>query len=74
MVDLRATNAKLRLRSVRILRQLCGLGEEAARECLADAGGELKVAILMAKLGIGRQEAVGRLTENRGILRLALGE
>ena len=35
MVDLRATNHKLRLRSVRILRQLCGLGEQAARDCLA---------------------------------------
>jgi len=74
MVDLRATNNKLRLRSVRILRQLCGLEEQAARDCLAEAGGELKVAILMARLRVGRAEAVARLAESGGVLRRALGE
>ncbi len=57
MVDLRATNHKLRVRSARILRQLCGLDEAAARQCLADAGGELKAAILMARRGLSRDAA-----------------
>jgi len=74
MVDLRATNHKLRLRSVRILRQLCGLEEEAAHGCLAEAGGDLKAAILMARLRIGRAEAIARLEQSGGILRKALGE
>ncbi|MBM4039978.1 MAG: N-acetylmuramic acid 6-phosphate etherase [Planctomycetes bacterium] len=74
MVDLRATNNKLRVRSARILRQLCGLDEAAARQCLADAGGELKVAILMARRGLSRDAAKARLKRHRGILRRALGE
>ncbi|HUT32375.1 MAG TPA: N-acetylmuramic acid 6-phosphate etherase [Planctomycetota bacterium] len=74
MVDLRATNNKLRVRSVRILRQLCGLGEEAARQCLADAGGELKAALLMARRGVSRAEAAALLERHQGILRQALGE
>ncbi len=74
MVDLRATNHKLRLRSVRILRQLCGLDEQAARDCLAAAGGELKVAIVMGRLNLGREEAAARLQEKGGVLRSALGE
>jgi N-acetylmuramic acid 6-phosphate etherase len=74
MVDLKATNNKLRLRSVRILRALCGLDDGAARRCLAEAGGSLKVAILMAKRRISRAEAVALLEQHRGILRLALGE
>jgi len=71
-VDLRATNNKLRVRSARILRQLCGLDEAAARQCLADAGGELKVAILMARRGVGCDEALALLERNQGVLRRAL--
>ncbi len=72
MVDLRATNNKLRVRSLRILRQLCGLDDAAARRCLADAGGELKAAILMARRGLGRAEATAILQRHQGILRRAL--
>jgi len=74
MVDLKATNHKLRVRSARILRELCGLDDEAARRVLAEAGGALKVAILMARRGIGREAAVARLEASHGILRRALGE
>ena len=74
MVDLKATNHKLRIRSVRILRQLCRLDDEAARRVLAEAGGVLKVAILMARRGIGREEAEALLERHAGVLRVALGE
>jgi N-acetylmuramic acid 6-phosphate etherase len=74
MVDLVVTNNKLRVRSVRILRELCGLDDAAARRCLDDAEGSLKVAILMARRGISRDEAVARLADHQGILRRALGE
>lgn len=72
MVDLRATNEKLRARSARILRQLCGLDDAAARRVLADAGGALKTAIVMAKRGLGRDEATALLARHQGILRHAL--
>jgi len=74
MVDLKATNHKLRVRSARILRQLCGLDDEAARRVLADAGGALKVAILMARRGLGPDDARALLGSHQGILRRALGE
>jgi len=74
MVDLVCTNDKLRLRSVRILRQLCDIDEDTARDTLDAAGGRLKVAILIAFRGIGRDEAVTRLAEHGGVLRLALAD
>ncbi len=74
MVDLKCTNRKLRLRSIRILRQLCGLGEAQARDTLDAAAGELKVAILMARRRIARDQALALLEQHGGILRLALGE
>jgi len=72
MVDLRATNAKLRVRSARILRQLCGLDDAAARAVLAEARGELKVAILMATRGVTRETASELLARHQGVLRRAL--
>jgi N-acetylmuramic acid 6-phosphate etherase len=74
MVDLTCTNRKLRLRSIRILRQLCGIGEDEARRTLDAAGGELKAAILMARRDLSRDAALARLAQHGGILRLALGE
>ena len=74
MVDLKATNHKLRLRSVRILRQLCALDDAAARDVLAHAEGELKTAILMARRGLSRAEAVASLAAHQGVLRHALVE
>ncbi len=47
MVDLKATNDKLRDRTIRILMELTGLPREAARKALDSAGGELKPAIVM---------------------------
>jgi len=72
MVDLRATSAKLRIRSARILRELCGLDQEEAEKLLAEADGGLKVAILMAKCHISRRHAQALLEKHRGVLRSAL--
>jgi N-acetylmuramic acid 6-phosphate etherase len=46
MVDVVATNAKLRGRVVRILQEATGATEEQARAALQSAGGELKPALL----------------------------
>ncbi len=74
MVDLRATSAKLRIRSARILRELCSLEQEEAEKLLAEAGGGLKVAILMAKRHISRRDAQALLEKHRGVLRSALAD
>lgn len=68
MVDVRATNAKLRDRAARIVRTLTGLEREAAFALLDDAGGAVKVAVVMARLGVSRDEAEGRLERAEGRL------
>jgi N-acetylmuramic acid 6-phosphate etherase len=55
MVDLVATNAKLRARSERLVRDLAGDVDAAA--LLAAAGGSVKLAVVMARRRVGRAEA-----------------
>ncbi len=47
MVDLRATNEKLRDRSERIVMELAGVGRQKARKLLVGAEGAVKVALVM---------------------------
>ena len=47
MVDLNASNQKLQDRSVRMIRQLSGAGEEQAAQALREAGGQLKTAVII---------------------------
>jgi N-acetylmuramic acid 6-phosphate etherase len=73
MVDVRATNAKLRRRAVRIVRDAAGVDEQAATAALAAAGGHAKTAIVALLAGVDAAEAVVRLDRARGRLRDALG-
>ncbi len=73
MVDVRATNAKLRRRAVRIVRDAAGVGEEAATAALAAAGGHAKTAIVALLAGVDAAEAAVRLDRARGRVRDALG-
>ena len=74
MVDLQASNAKLVARSRRILQRLSDLDEAAAGELLTTCNGELKTAILVARLGVDAEEARQRLAAAAGRLRVALGD
>ncbi len=74
MVDLQASNAKLVGRSRRILQRLTDLDEAAAEKLLATCDGELKTAILVARLGIDAKVARQRLAAAEGRLRIALGD
>jgi N-acetylmuramic acid 6-phosphate etherase len=69
MVDLQATNLKLKDRSERILREVCGITTEEARNLLTAAGGRVKTAIVMQKLGAGRDDAERKLAEAGGVIR-----
>lgn len=73
MVDLRATNAKLRDRSWRIVAEVTGLDRRAAGALLARAGGTVKVALVMHFRRIGRQAAQRLLKRRHGFLRAAIG-
>lgn len=72
MVDLRATNLKLRARTNRIVRQLTGLDHAAADELLQKCGGELKTALVAQLASLPPETARQRLTEAGGQVRKAL--
>jgi N-acetylmuramic acid 6-phosphate etherase len=72
MVDLQATNAKLRARARRIVQQACEISESAADEALLACDGEVKTAIVMVSCGCTPVEARQRLTKAAGIVRAAL--
>ena len=69
MVDLKATNEKLKDRSERIVVEVCGVSREEARELLAQSGWSVKTAIVMQKLGVGRDEAERALVAAGGVIR-----
>jgi N-acetylmuramic acid 6-phosphate etherase len=72
MVDLRATNAKLRARTNRIVRQLTGLGHEPADALLERCGRELKTALVTHLAAVTPPEARARLQAVGGQVRAAL--
>ncbi|MGH2698252.1 MAG: N-acetylmuramic acid 6-phosphate etherase [Actinomycetota bacterium] len=72
MVDVRASNEKLRLRSLRIVRLATSCSVEEARRALAAANGEAKVAILMLLTGDDPATAAEILRRHDGHLRKAL--
>jgi len=69
MVDLQATNEKLRDRSERIVAEVCGVPRHDGRALLESAGGKVKLAIVMHRLGLSRDEAERRLAAVGGVIR-----
>jgi len=74
MVDMQATNAKLRQRAVRIVAAATGRDDAAAAHALAGAGGRVAVAIVMLARNLPAAEALRRLAQAGGSVRRALGE
>ncbi|MHC5003830.1 MAG: N-acetylmuramic acid 6-phosphate etherase [Planctomycetota bacterium] len=73
MVDLRASNEKLRDRAIRILRELCPeLDRAAAAVVLERAEGSLKRAIVMQRMAVDAARADDLLAEHGGRLRAIL--
>ncbi len=72
MVDLRATNAKLVQRALRLTVRATGAAETDARAALAACGSRVKVAIVMLKAGVAVAEAEARLAAADGSVHGAL--
>jgi N-acetylmuramic acid 6-phosphate etherase len=72
MVDVRPSNAKLEDRARRIVEAAGHVNPARARRLLGDADGEVKTAIVMARLGLNAADARARLREARGHVRQAL--
>lgn len=68
MVDVVASNEKLKDRARRIVGELCRVDERTARSLLKRAGGRVKVAIAIHALGVGAAEADERLAAAGGDL------
>ena len=72
MVDLRATNSKLRARTNRIVRILTGLSHDEAAALLQSCGGELKTALVVQQAHVAPDDARKRLAQAGGQVRKAL--
>jgi N-acetylmuramic acid 6-phosphate etherase len=72
MVDVQATNEKLRDRAVRIVAEAAGVNDHHARAALGQSGWHAKTAIVALKLGISAESARERLQETKGRIRPAL--
>jgi N-acetylmuramic acid 6-phosphate etherase len=73
MVDVNATNEKLRARVRRIVRTATGASPEQVDDALAAADGEAKVAIVSLLAGIDPEQARARLDAAGQSIRVALG-
>ena len=74
MIDLLDTNEKLSDRSLRILADASGKNLSAARHALRNSGHNLRVALVMLKMGTNARSAKRLLKNAGGNLRRALGE
>lgn len=72
MVDLLATNEKLRARSIRTVMTVTGVTPDAAEAALDAADGHVKEAILVLLTGVAPSDAGRRLDEAAGLLRVAV--
>jgi len=72
MVDVHATNEKLRERVRRIVRQATGASEDEADHALEEAQGSAKVAIVSLLAGVDAEAARARLAEAGGGIRNAV--
>ena len=74
MVDLKATNNKLRDRSVRIVSRLTGLSRTKAGNLLRQAKGKVKAAIVMRYRKVNLKQAENILNKYGESLRKAIGK
>lgn len=72
MVDVRASNDKLRARSHRIVSLATGADDAEIEKALTETGGEVKPAILVLLAGVDGPTAARLLEESGGHLRAAL--
>ncbi len=72
MIDMPATNEKLRNRAVRMVELAAGVQRVAAVQAIRDAGGNLRIATVMARKRLSPDEARALLKARGGNLREAL--
>jgi N-acetylmuramic acid 6-phosphate etherase len=73
MIDMPATNEKLRRRAVRMVELAADVPREEAMQALRETDGNVKLAVVMANKKLGREEAERTLARHGGNLREVLG-
>ncbi len=68
MIDLVASNEKLRARALRLVGAIADVDERRARELLEAAHGRVKVAVVMERWGVDAAHAQALLDERGGVL------
>lgn len=74
MIDLKATNEKLKDRAVRIVSQIAEVDNNIAKGTLAKCDWKIKTAIVALKNNVEFDKANEELKKNHGVLRRVLGE
>src|SRR5690606_411966 len=69
MVDVRASNHKLRKRTIGIICEIAEVSEDTAKEALQACDNRLKAAVLVSKFNISSEEAFEILTDYEDNLR-----
>ncbi|HET6891977.1 MAG TPA: N-acetylmuramic acid 6-phosphate etherase [Pyrinomonadaceae bacterium] len=72
MSNIRASNSKLRQRAIRVIRAETDLSEAGASMALDAAGGDTKLALVMARTGSDENLARGALSESKGVVQEAI--
>ncbi|HUP64449.1 MAG TPA: N-acetylmuramic acid 6-phosphate etherase [Thermoanaerobaculia bacterium] len=72
MIEMPATNIKLRSRAILMIQMAAGVDKPSAERAFDASGSNVKIATVIAKLGVGREEAENRLQDHRGNLREVL--
>jgi len=74
MVDLMAWSEKLKDRGERIVMEACRVDRGRARRAIEEAGGSVKLAVVMVRRGVDRDTARRLLEEGGGLVRRAAGD
>ena len=64
MTNMKASNEKLQDRAARILMDETGIERSAAEKLMEDAGGDLRVALVMQEAGLNREKSVELLKQS----------
>lgn len=74
MVDLKASNVKLKYRALHMVMNICGVNEDEASALLTAANMRVKTAIVMHSLGVSAAEAEAQIEKAGGVVRRIITE
>lgn len=74
MVDVKASNLKLKARATRLIKQIADIEEEQAQALAEETNYNVKAAVIMAKRGVTKKQALDLLKKHKGYLSKIIDE